>query len=122
MLTRTQLADIMDALSEARERFDAEADVEDGDYGLPRPNKAMRTVMKIDLAITLCLNEFDAPVERTAEQMRHECQALLNIWARDFGDDQTHANVCRNAASAIGNIPTRVQVEPFPANAAAMGT
>lgn len=64
MLTRSQIADVLDALSAARDRLDGEIDVLDGADGLPVPNRAMRICRQLDEATTLMLREFDAtPVE-----------------------------------------------------------
>ena len=60
MLTRTQLADILEALEAARERLEGEVDVVDGDYGEPSPNRAMVICSQLDEAILHCEREFDA--------------------------------------------------------------
>ncbi len=64
MLTRTQLADILEALEAAREHLDGEIDIVDGDYGEPRPNRAMSICNRIDEAMVHVEREFDvAPIE-----------------------------------------------------------
>lgn len=60
MLTRTQIADILDALSGARELLDGQIDVVDGDYGAPAPNRAMTVCSQIDEAMAHLIREFDA--------------------------------------------------------------
>ena len=60
MLTRTQLADILDALSSARDLLEGQVDVVDGDSAEQQPNKAMRAVQQIDEAMRHTLREFDA--------------------------------------------------------------
>jgi hypothetical protein len=60
MLTRTQLADILDALSGARDLLDGQIDVVDGDYGEPAPNRAMTVCAHIDEAMAHLIREFDA--------------------------------------------------------------
>jgi len=61
-LTRKQIADVLWALSEAREHLDGEIDVVDGDYGVPAPNRAM----------TICqdLDEAHALMERLMDQVK----------------------------------------------------
>ena len=49
-LTREQVSDVLDAIEEARALLDGQIDVVDGDYGVPRPNTAMRTCQKLDAA------------------------------------------------------------------------
>lgn len=59
-LTRKQIADVLWALSEAREHLDGEIDVVDGDYGAQEPNQAMVICQQLDEAYTLMEREFDA--------------------------------------------------------------
>lgn len=59
-LTRTQIADVLWALSSAREYLDGEIDVVDGDYGVPEPNEAMWICKSLDEAHALMEREFDA--------------------------------------------------------------
>lgn len=60
MLTRTQLADILEALEAARDHLDGEIDVVDGDYGQPEPNRAMVICQQLDEAMNHVEREFDA--------------------------------------------------------------
>jgi hypothetical protein len=78
MLTRTQLADILEALEAARERLEGEVDVIDGDYGEPAPNRAMVICGKIDEAITHCEREFDAlPAPISTEAIMAQFDAAI---------------------------------------------
>lgn len=43
-----QTEPLKDTLSEVRDLIDGYVDVEDGDYGVPKANKAMRAVQLID--------------------------------------------------------------------------
>lgn len=64
MLSRTQLADILQAMEAARERLDGEIDILDGPYGEQIPNRAMTICQQLDEAIIHCERELDAmPVE-----------------------------------------------------------
>lgn len=60
MLTRTQLADIYDALNAAHDRISDEADVIDGPYGEPAPNLAMSICAALDEAMVIVEREFEA--------------------------------------------------------------
>lgn len=42
-----------EVLGYARDHIDGEIDVVDGDYGVPRPNRAMQLATRIDEAMTL---------------------------------------------------------------------
>lgn len=47
----TELADLFDLLADVAEYLDNRADVEDGDDGQPRPNRAMRLHQRVQEAI-----------------------------------------------------------------------
>lgn len=51
-----KLGEVLDALVEASEFLDNQADVIDGDYGEPRPNRAMRVNTSVESAIIVVLN------------------------------------------------------------------
>ena len=59
-LTRSQIADVLDALSAARDLLDGQIDVVDGDYGVPAPNRAMTVCQQLDGSIELMVRAFDA--------------------------------------------------------------
>jgi hypothetical protein len=64
MLTRTQLADILEAMEAARERLEDLVDVLDGPYGEQIPNRAMAVCHQLDEAMNHVERAFDAmPVE-----------------------------------------------------------
>lgn len=44
--------DLLAALNEVEDFLDNQSDVEDGDYGIPRPNRAMRLLIEVRNAIT----------------------------------------------------------------------
>jgi len=44
----SKIEHLKDVLSEVRDLIEGYVDVEDGDYGVPNPNKAMRAVQLID--------------------------------------------------------------------------
>lgn len=48
----TAAPDLLEALHEVEEFLDNQSDVEDGDYGIPRPNRAMRLLIEVRDAIT----------------------------------------------------------------------
>jgi len=47
------LAPVVEALRDALEYFEDREDIQDGDYGLPRPNPAMVMAAKIRAALAL---------------------------------------------------------------------
>jgi hypothetical protein len=51
-LTKLLNGDVWEALNGAREHIDGEIDVNDGDYGEPRPNAAMQLASLIDAALS----------------------------------------------------------------------
>jgi len=59
-LTRSQIADVLDALSAARDFLDGQIDVVDGDYGVPAPNRAMTICGQLDESLELMVRAFDA--------------------------------------------------------------
>lgn len=57
------LREACEVVGYARDYIDGEIDVEDGDYGEPRPNKAMQLATRLDEAMSLldrALNEAEA--------------------------------------------------------------
>lgn len=50
-LTRASHGDVFEALTDSREFLAGYVDVEDGDYGEPRPNRAMQITSLIDSAL-----------------------------------------------------------------------
>lgn len=62
-LSRKTIADLLEALNASREYLDGEIDVVDGDYGEPRPNRAMTICNQLDEAITVLDREYDVLTE-----------------------------------------------------------
>ena len=58
---RTVNAELLAALEEAREFVSDHVDVLDGDYGEPRPNRAMQLLPEIDDAIARAKGESPCP-------------------------------------------------------------
>lgn len=50
-MTKSQLGEIMDTLAECSDFLDNYVDVVDGDYGEPRPNRAMSLHSRVESAI-----------------------------------------------------------------------
>jgi hypothetical protein len=65
-MTRSQLADVYEALNDAIEFVGPYEDVVDGDYGAPEPNTAMRLLQKLNRALFYVDRTLEAGVANEA--------------------------------------------------------